>query len=141
MNNERLTPDQVLDLPVTQLDWGGKYFHRRILEMFRAHHSYEMIGESFSMIDAPITTLRDVVAMSRIDFMRESNMGIKSVQAIELTLASLGLQLADSDQETPAEEIVRLQAEVKQRLDRIDELTTELRQRYQHSLERKNEGI
>jgi hypothetical protein len=127
-----------LDMSVHALNWGGRYNHNRILNVFKYHTCYapgHPDANPRGYVEMPITKLRDVVAKSRMEWLRISNLGNKSLDAIEITLASVGLRLeTEGDGEAPIEEILRLQAEVIKRLDRIDMLTAELRDRYQQSL-------
>lgn len=136
---KQMTEEELLELPVGALNWGGKYNHNRIMTVFKYHTHYapgHPDADPRGYVACPITKLRDVVAKSRTEWLRLTNLGLKSIDAMDVTLASVGLRMgAESGHETPFEEIVRLQAEVIKRLDRIDVLTAELRNRYQESLQ------
>jgi hypothetical protein len=73
-----------LDRRLDSLDF-GKGYSVRARNAFAAHAVYR---------DTPLVTVRDLVSVSKAELLREPNVGLKTIESVEVILAAHGLRLA-----------------------------------------------
>jgi hypothetical protein len=80
-----------LDRRLDSLDF-GKGYSVRARNAFAAHTVFDTDSREFKTI--PLVTVRDLVSVSKAELLREPNVGLKTIESVEVILAAHGLRLA-----------------------------------------------